>query len=176
MSTLMKLDASIRLLLDELQESPTDEVSDRLMEQLQSLDTDRSNKIERYVMAMDYLQKELHQAEQFIAMYEAIAKRCENGIDRIQTNLMQSMTEAGESEVRLPSMRTVKFRSYGKGSVQLSDQVRPVDIDGKYLRTKTVTEINKDKIREDIEAGVQIDWAYITKPVVKLVVTPEKKR
>ncbi len=107
-----------------------------------------ADKVDKYDLVMSRLEAaEMVYKRRADEIY-SIATKCKNTRDRLEKNIKFAMQELGTSEVL---GNDVRFKLVGtKAKVNILDESK---LPKEYMRTKTVVEVDKTKLGEDLKIG-----------------------
>lgn len=152
MNTLYQLQAEYMQLLDMLQDPDVD--PETVADTIEGIKGEIEIKAENYAIIIDDLQTESAKFRKEAARLLKHADKLDANVDRMKENLMQSMIVTGMEKFKSEHYR---FSIVGNGGI------KPLKFTGEvpeeYMCMKP--EVDNKKIREALDAGQTLDFAYL---------------
>lgn len=144
-------------------EDPDSEV---INDTLEAVTGEIEKKSEGYVAVINQLDMELDACTKQIEQWTYRKKVRENGIKRLKERLLQAMLQMGKTELPAGD-NTIKIEKNGgktplrflKDETEIPQNMVDIStIPKKYRKTVITETIDTDKVREDLDAGKELDF------------------
>lgn len=131
------------------------EMNEQIEAALISLEDRTPAKIDAYAVVMERMQMESEYWKSKADYYAKVGKACANVREKLRENLKYAMEQLGTREI---AGRDVRFRlSPTTPKLVIAESL----LDSEYFKTETIRTPDKDRIKEDLKAGKQIDGATL---------------
>ena len=153
MESLFDLVGAYKHLYELLTETPDDEtINDTLEGVMGELEV----KGEGYIAVLDRLDMEIEACKKHKEIWERRLKVRQNAVDRLKKRLVQALVMLGVDELKVGN-NTLKLRNNGGVVPLIIDEGK--EIPDTYM--KVIYEVDKAKIRKDLESGKKLDFARL---------------
>lgn len=143
-----------------LLDTDVEEVSPDLEVFFAALEAEEGAKLDGYLNAIKSLQMEADAAKVEADAYLGRAKVRTNRIDMMKVRLKQHLELTGRTSITTATGRPIRLQKNGGVVPLLIDQVDVATCFPTEL-TKVKVEVDRDKIREKLEAGEVLQWARL---------------
>lgn len=153
MESLFDLVGAYKELYDMLIETPDDEA---VNDTLEAVTGELEAKGSSYIAVLNRLDMEIEACKKQKEEWDRKLKVRQNAVNRLKSRLTQAMVQLGKDELKAGDY-TLKLRNNGGVAPLILDEGK--EVPDSYL--KVVYEVDKAKIRKDLENGKKLDFAHI---------------
>ena len=155
MSNIFKLTNEYRQLLAMMEDPEIDEQA--VADTMEGIEMEIEQKADNYAWLIRSLDSNNEAIDKEIARLQALKKRNDNFIGRLKENLMFCMRATGKEKFKT-ALNSFGIRKAGGKQPLVIDFENPADIPEDYRKVVKYG-ANSDKIREDLDKGIELKWA-----------------
>lgn len=168
MSELFALTGQYNQLLDMMTDEEVDEevLNDTLSAVLGEIEV----KSESYLAIINRLDMEVQACEKHLVQWQNALRVRKNAKERLKKALVEAMMQldvtelkAGDQKIKLVNnggKQPIRYR-YGSLSGLESKDMKIDEVPKEYRKTIVTETVDGDKVRETLESGEKLDWAYL---------------
>ena len=155
MSNIFELTGEYRQLLAMMEDPEIDEQA--VADTMEGIEMEIEQKADNYAWMIRSLDSNNEAIDKEIARLQALKKRNTNFIERLKENLMFCMRATGKEKFKT-ALNSFGIRKAGGKQPLVIDFENPADIPEDYRKVVKYGADN-DKIREDLDKGIELSWA-----------------
>ena len=155
MSNIFELTDDYRQLLAMMEDPEIDEQA--IADTMEGIEMEIEQKADNYAWLIRSLEGSREIVHKEVARLQALDKRYENFIGRLKENLMFCMRSTGKEKFKT-ALNSFGIRKAGGKQPLIIDFENPADIPEDYRKVVKYGADN-DKIREDLDKGIELKWA-----------------
>ena len=155
MSNIFELTNEYRQLLAMMEDPEIDEQA--VADTMEGIEMEIEQKADNYAWMIRSLDSNNEAIDKEIARLQALKKRNDNFIGRLKENLMFCMRATGKEKFKT-ALNSFGIRKAGGKQPLVIDFENPADIPEDYRKVVKYGADN-DKIREDLDKGIELKWA-----------------
>lgn len=115
-------------------------------------------KAENYAKIIKELEGQADAIRKEIMRLDEKHNKISNNIDKLKNNLKLAMIETGKTKIKTDLFSFNVCKNGGKIPIIIND-VEPDEIPEKYIEKVEIVKMNRDAIREDLEKGINLEFA-----------------
>ncbi len=156
MSSLFEITADMMQLVDMMDDPEIDEQA--LIDTLEGAEGEFNDKIESWLKVIRMKEADIKERKDLIASLTDKNKVDDNAIERMKKVVMMVMNATGYKKAGTAILSATVCAAGGKTPLVWADGVKEDArlLPEKYQITETIVKANTDKIREDLDAGVEV--------------------
>ena len=155
MSNIFELTSEYRQLLTMMEDPEIDEQA--VADTMEGIEMEIEQKADNYAWLIRSLDSNNEAIDKEIARLQSLKKRNTNFIGRLKENLMFCMRSTGKEKFKT-ALNSFGIRKAGGKQPLVIDFENPADIPKDYRKVVKYGADN-DKIREDLDKGIELSWA-----------------
>ena len=147
----------------------TGEIDPYLEEQLQAIEAQLPVKIDGYVHVIREIQAYADECGQEAKRLQARSRSWDNKAAWLKSRILQTMQAIGEKQIKTARNTVTVCANGGALALVLPDDTSRIPTD--YLTSRTIIEPDKEKIKEELKAGKELEFASFAERGVHLKIS-----